>query len=107
MSILKSFWADKRGNVAMMFGLAMIPLVGVVGAAIDYSRVSHVRVKLADSLDAALLAVGSQPAMTDSQVYDAVKVWLDVHMGSGEIGNWRLDSVTQDDGRLTAAASST
>jgi Flp pilus assembly protein TadG len=39
MSVFSRFGRDIRGNVAMMFGLALVPLVGMVGAAVDYSRI--------------------------------------------------------------------
>lgn len=102
MSHFGSFGRDRRGNVAMLFALAIIPLVGMVGAAIDYSRVAHVRTELADVLDAAVLSVGSRPAMTDKQAYDAVREWVDAHMTATA---WTLDSVSQIDGRIIASAS--
>jgi Flp pilus assembly protein TadG len=105
MSFLDRFAKDKRGNVAMMFAIATIPIVGAVGAAIDYSRVSEVRGKLADALDAGVLAVGSQPPMSDAKAFDTVKQWVDLHMGPAYAQYWKLDSVTQDgDGNITAIA---
>jgi Flp pilus assembly protein TadG len=44
------------GGVLPMFGLLFIPLVMLVGAAIDYTRASTVKTSLQASLDAALLA---------------------------------------------------
>jgi Flp pilus assembly protein TadG len=106
MSLLDRFIRNKRGNVAMMFALAMIPVVGAVGAAIDYTRVAQVRTKLADALDAGVLAVGSQAAMTDAQAYTMIKQWIDVHMGTANAAYWNLDSVTQNaDGKIIASVS--
>jgi len=48
---------DRRGGVAPMFALALIPLVGTVGAAIDYSMASKVRSQLLAAADSA--SVGS------------------------------------------------
>jgi Flp pilus assembly protein TadG len=44
------------GAVAPIFALALIPMVGMIGAALDYSRANQVKAKLQGSLDAALLA---------------------------------------------------
>ena len=39
-----------------IFALSLIPLVGLVGAAVDYSAANNARTSLQVSLDAALLA---------------------------------------------------
>lgn len=44
--------SDKRGNVVMIFALSMIPLVGAVGAAVDFSRANNVRSQLQAAADA-------------------------------------------------------
>jgi len=50
------FRADATGQVAVTFALVLTPLVGGVGAAVDYSRASSVRTGLQAALDAAVLA---------------------------------------------------
>ncbi|MCP1974657.1 Flp pilus assembly protein TadG [Bradyrhizobium elkanii] len=35
---ISRFRRDRSGNIAMTFGLAVLPLVVAVGCAIDYSR---------------------------------------------------------------------
>jgi Flp pilus assembly protein TadG len=105
MSAFNLFRKDDRGNVATIFALAMIPLIGMVGAAIDYGRVSQIRGKLADALDAGVLAVGSQPTMSDTAAYAMVNNWVTAHMGTGLAANWHLDTVTQVNGAITATAS--
>jgi len=37
------FFADQRGGVAPMFALAIVPIIGVAGAAVDYSRAESAR----------------------------------------------------------------
>lgn len=51
------FWRDTRGNVAVIFAIACIPLISAVGCAVDYSRATQVRSKLQAAADAA--SVGS------------------------------------------------
>ncbi len=50
------FTSDRGGNVAVIFALSLIPLFGVGGAALDYSRVLTMRSKLQHASDAAALA---------------------------------------------------
>ncbi len=99
MSILGFFRRDRRGNVAVMFALSMIPLIGMVGAAVDYSRLSRVHTKLADALDAAILAAGSHPAMSDQDLYDFVKSWIAVHMDTSLAKSWQLELGEPGQGR--------
>lgn len=56
---------DRRGNVAVTFGLLSIPLLGVAGAGIDYSVAAMQRNQLLAAADAASVGAVSQasPAM--------------------------------------------
>lgn len=47
---------DRRGGVAVVFGLALIPLVGLAGAAVDYARLDRERTLLQKALDTAVIA---------------------------------------------------
>jgi Flp pilus assembly protein TadG len=38
------FFRDRKGGVAPLLALGIIPLVGAIGAAVDYSRANAVRV---------------------------------------------------------------
>lgn len=49
------FWRDRRGGVAPMLALGIIPLVGAIGAAVDYSRANLVRTAMQNALDATAL----------------------------------------------------
>src|SRR2546423_10648690 len=63
---IRRFGAAKRGNVLLTFALALVPIMGAVGAAVDYSRANNIRSQLIAAADAA--SVGSvakaSPAMT-------------------------------------------
>lgn len=58
-SLLCGFLQDKRANVAMMFGLSLVPLLVAAGAGIDFARGVMVRQQMMEALDAAALAVGN------------------------------------------------
>ncbi|UFX45017.1 pilus assembly protein [Bradyrhizobium sp. 41S5] len=51
------FRRDRSGNIAMIFGLSLLPLLVAVGCAVDYSRANQIRSKLISAADAA--SVGS------------------------------------------------
>eukprot|EP01037_Dinobryon_pediforme_P006190 gene6190-6257_t len=52
----------QNGNVAILFSLAMIGIVGVIGVGVDYARAAASRTKLQSGTDAALLAISKQYA---------------------------------------------
>jgi hypothetical protein len=51
-----AFNRDAQGSVMSTFALSLVPLVGLVGAAVDYSAANNARTSLQGSLDAALIA---------------------------------------------------
>jgi Flp pilus assembly protein TadG len=68
----RSFWNNSDGNVAILFGLALIAALGAIGIAIDYSRAAMVRTRLQSGTDAAILAISKQytdnPNLTQAQL---------------------------------------
>jgi Flp pilus assembly protein TadG len=63
------FARNERGNIAILFGLTLLPLMAATGAAIDYSRASQARNQLQAAADSAVLAVARRaPTLTDTQL---------------------------------------
>lgn len=54
------FCRDRRGNVAIIFTIAAIPLVSAIGCGVDYSLATRMKVKLQTAADAASIAALSQ-----------------------------------------------
>ena len=55
---MRSFWADRSGNVAIVFALVGIVLMLAIGAAVDVGRWLHARGQTIAAVDAAVLAGG-------------------------------------------------
>lgn len=55
--LLNRFRRDTSANVAVLFTLAMLPILSAVGSAVDYTQASRIRAKLLSAADAA--SVGS------------------------------------------------
>lgn len=68
----RRFPRDRRGNVTMLFGLSIVPVLGLTGAAVDYSRAAAIRTRLDSIADTAALnavshtAVGALPNTPDN-----------------------------------------
>jgi Flp pilus assembly protein TadG len=66
---LRNFQSARGGNVAITFALAALPLIGGIGAAIDYSRANFVKAKMQAALDATALLLSKEAARdTSSQL---------------------------------------
>ena len=59
---LKSFIRDERGNLAVIFAVAALPLLAAVGCAVDYSIATRVKAKLQSAADAAAVGAVAQGA---------------------------------------------
>ena len=57
---LSRFRRDRRGNVAIIFAIAAIPLISAIGCAVDYSQATRMKAKLQSAADAASIAALSQ-----------------------------------------------
>jgi Flp pilus assembly protein TadG len=64
LKVTKRFSRNEKGNVAVMFALSLIPMVGSAGVAIDYGQASHVKTYLQAEVDSAALNGAKASAQT-------------------------------------------
>src|SRR5437868_4915835 len=65
------FAADKDGNIAVIFAIALLPILGFVGAAVDYTRANAARSSMQAALDSTALMVSkdlTQGIITTSDI---------------------------------------
>jgi Flp pilus assembly protein TadG len=65
------FAKSNEGNIAVIFAVAILPVLGLVGAAIDYSRASKARTSMQAAMDSTALMLSSdltQGLITPSQI---------------------------------------
>ena len=62
---MRPFWKDQQGNIAVIFGIALVPLISAVGMAIDYSRAVNARTALQTALDSAALMISRDASSMD------------------------------------------
>src|SRR5262249_50651412 len=72
------FFSDRKGGVTPLLALGIVPIVGAVGAAIDYSRANSVRTAMQAAGDAAalLLAKGAANMTPDQLQQNATAYFL-------------------------------
>ena len=83
---LRSFAKDARGNVALLFAFSLIPLLIGVGVAVDYGRALIVRERMNDAADAAALAIGSWPGLTQSELTTKAQQFFDANYPPSSLG---------------------
>lgn len=105
--LLRAFRRDERGNVAIIFGLAVLPLMAAAGLATDTMLAYTVEDQLQTSLDAAGLAAGR--ALEEDDVEPDALAFLRTNFDAGP-GLATLDDgdvdvvVSEDGGRITLTA---
>ena len=65
ISLLSRLRADERGAVLINVAMVLLPLLTIAGVALDVSRITLAKQKLTDAVDAAGVAVGRHPELSD------------------------------------------
>src|SRR6478752_7977937 len=87
MSLFR-FIQDRRGGVAPMFALAIIPVFGLVGAAVDYSRANSVRAGMQSAIDATALAMAKlAPTLTQAELQQQTNAYFNAMFNHPEAKN--------------------
>jgi len=104
--ILRRFARDTKGNVAIIFGLATIPLIIAMGAAVDMTRGVVAEQRLQTALDAAALAAAADRNATDEERIARGEQMFAANYTPGALGGDATPSFSIDDGVVTASVSS-
>jgi Flp pilus assembly protein TadG len=59
--MIRKFWKNESGNMTLMTALGLLPVMGVVGVAVDLAAISNTKQSLQDSIDNAALAAIHEP----------------------------------------------
>jgi Flp pilus assembly protein TadG len=97
--LLRSFRRAQSANVAIMFGLTLVPLLGIAGAAIDYSRAASDRTKMQAAVDTtALMLAREAPGMTDADIQQKAQDYFKALMGNSEVYSLTITSTYSSSG---------
>lgn len=76
-----AFAGDRRGNVAMMWGITAAVLIGMIGLAVDFTRAQTMRTRLQNAADGAALVAERSSNLTMAQRTDAARAFFEAEMG--------------------------
>lgn len=102
-SLLTRFKADKCGNVAIMFGLTVVPMLIAAGCAIDIARAHIVQTRLQAALDAGALATAAAVGLTEEERIEKGKLTFAANYPSKSLGTPSAPSFVIDDGTVVAS----
>lgn len=72
----KRFRRDQRGNIAILSAFTAIPLIGLVSGAVDMTRQAHYKVKVANAMDAAAIALVRSGIDDDAEADQFVNTFI-------------------------------
>src|SRR6266852_610315 len=82
------FFSDRKGGVTPLLALGIIPIVGAVGAAVDYSRAGSVRTAMQAAGDAtALMLAKTASTMTSDQLQQNATAYFTANFKRPEAQN--------------------
>jgi Flp pilus assembly protein TadG len=106
MSGLRKFRRDCKGSVALIFAIAIVPLLAAAGCALDFARGVQRREELQMQVDSALLAF-SRLAVTQSDADIAAKIRAHILSKGYPPSELGTITVTRNGQTLTAVANGT
>ena len=76
-SLLRAFRSAREGNVAVTFAIAVIPVIGFIGAAYDYSHANSVKADLQAALDSTALMLAKDAAtLSKDQLQSKARIYF-------------------------------
>ncbi|MBI5131605.1 MAG: pilus assembly protein [Rhodopseudomonas palustris] len=104
--LLRRFGRDRSGNIAVIFAIALLPILGLIGAAIDYAMANRIRTKLEAAQDSAVLLAVSNSEInrsTSQAQADAVQ-FFNATVGAYGLSATINLSVTETGGKRSATS---
>jgi Flp pilus assembly protein TadG len=103
-AFMRRFWSDREGNIAVLFALAIVPVIGGIGAAVDYSLASAYRTDMQKALDATALALSKVIPLEQDQLDAVALKYFEANFGPHELTNVAL-TVTPEQGKVRISVS--
>lgn len=83
---LSAIFANRRGNVAVIFALALLPILAATGSAVDITRALQVKARLDSALDAAGLAAGKKIDADDATIIATANAYFQANYPADALG---------------------
>ena len=92
--LLRRFFRAQRGNITIIFALTTIPVIGFVGAAVDYSRANSARTAMQSAIDATALMLSKDVAtLTPAQMSTKANAYFKALFNRSEVAGVTITPV--------------
>jgi Flp pilus assembly protein TadG len=105
-AVASKFRASNKGNVAMIYALALLPSLAAVGSAVDLTRAMVVKMRLGEALDAAGLAVGGTVGLSEAEMTAKAQKFFYANYPDEELGTVTSLNVTASGNNLVNVSGS-
>ena len=86
--VFGAFRKESGGNVALTFAIAAIPMIGFIGAAVDFSHANSVKAAMQAALDSTALMLSKNVAgLTNDQMQSAAQAYFNAMFNRPEAKN--------------------
>src|SRR5262245_53579304 len=88
MTRLRTFRAAEGGNIVFTFALALVPVIGFVGAAVDYSRGNSAKAAMQAAVDSTALMLSKEAQnLTTSELNQRATNYFKALLNRTEVNN--------------------
>ncbi len=94
----KAFWRNRRGNFAIMTAIMAVPIVLVIAAAVDMTRLLGVKEAIRSAADAAALAAASSSLDTAAERSDLADRVFAANLDLAKVGSLIKSNALQETG---------
>jgi Flp pilus assembly protein TadG len=98
------FRLSQAGNVAMIYALALMPILAAVGSAVDMTRAMVVKMRLGEALDAAGLSVAGTVGLSEAEMTAKAQRFFFANYPDEELGTVMSLTVTPAGNNLVTVA---
>ena len=91
------FWKSTGGNFAMMFSIALVPVIMGVGFGLDYSRMLRAKSHLQDVADAASLSLAASKLEDEAKIKEQAQNFVDANFDANILDSVAVEKVTHED----------
>ncbi len=92
VNLFRRFLANNKGNTAITFAIAIVPVLLATGAAVDYLRYAAAKSELQAALDSGALAVAAAQSLTASERIAAGNSSFNLNMEASGLGGEDIEA---------------
>ena len=104
VSAFKKLWSNEKGNAAIVVGMAAVPMILIMGSAVDFERASNLHTELQSSVDSAALYAATLQESDNTILTEKAKPYFVANFKADGASETPTFTVTNDGDSVVAVA---